>query len=75
MQPPADCVTVNVPAEVTVFEDDVDPFDQSKFEPVAVKTEFPQLFTTLTAGALGAVASTNKVLRTLELHPLLKVIE
>ena len=53
VQPPTVCVTVYVPVVVTVIEAVVAPVDQSKLDPVAVKTEFPQLLVTVTAGAEG----------------------
>ena len=45
--------------------------DQRRFEPVAVKVEVPQLFTTVTTGADGAPGSASVPLIELEGHPLL----
>ena len=47
------CVTVYVPAEVTVIEEVVAPVDQSKFVPVAFKVELPHPLITVTTGADG----------------------
>jgi hypothetical protein len=53
IQVPNVCVTVYVPAEVTVIDEEVAPVDQTKLVPVALKTELPQLFVTYTIGADG----------------------
>lgn len=55
VQLPLFCVTVYVPAVVTVVGEVVAPFDHSKFEPVAVKVEFPQLSVAETIGTDGTV--------------------
>ena len=52
-QPPTVCVTVDVPAEETVIEGVVAPVDHNKLVPDVDKTEFPQLFDTVTIGAEG----------------------
>lgn len=53
----------------------VSPVDHKRFEPVAVSTDEPQLFTELTVGADGAEGSTNEILNELEEQPLLNTIE
>ena len=44
---------MEAPAVVTVMEAVVSPVDQSKFVPVAVNVDDPQLSTTVTVGAAG----------------------
>jgi hypothetical protein len=53
VHPPTVCVTVYGPAEVTVMDPVVAPVDQSRFDPVAVNTDEPQLSTAETAGTEG----------------------
>ena len=53
-QVPMVCVTEYVP-EVTVILGVVAPFDHSRFEPVAVSVDVPQLSDTVTIGADGMV--------------------
>jgi hypothetical protein len=58
-----------------VIDGVVSPVDHKRFEPVAVSTDEPQLFTELTVGADGAEGSTNEILNELEEQPLLNTIE
>lgn len=53
VQPPTVCVTVYVPADVTVIDEVVAPVDHNQFDPLASNTLFPQLFITVTTGADG----------------------
>jgi hypothetical protein len=53
VQPPTVCVTVYVPAVVTLIDAVVAPVDHNKFVPVADKVDEPQLFVTVTTGADG----------------------
>lgn len=75
VQPDTDCVTVYVPAVVTVIEFVVSPVDHSKLDPTAVITELPQLFEIVKLGLAGAETSDKAVLRLFERHPLLYEIE
>jgi hypothetical protein len=43
---------------VTVIDAVVSPVDHTKFDPEVVKTEFPQLFETVTSGVDGTVPGT-----------------
>jgi hypothetical protein len=55
VHPVTDCVTVYVPATVTVIDELVEPLlhNSEPVNPEAVKTELPQLFATVTVGADG----------------------
>ena len=53
VHPPTVCVTLYEAAEVTVIDPVVAPVDQSRFDPVAVNTEEPQISAAETAGAAG----------------------
>src|SRR5574343_234931 len=53
------CVTVYVPAEVTVITGVVSFVDQSKEDPVAVKSDVPHLSRTETTGAAGIAFTTT----------------
>jgi hypothetical protein len=55
VHPPTVCVTVYVPALVTVIEAVVAPVDHNRFVPVAVNTELPHPSTPETVGAAGIV--------------------
>jgi hypothetical protein len=71
VQPFTVCMTVYVPAAVTVMEEVVAPLLHNN-DPVnadAVNTELPQLFTTDTAGAAGIVFGDADVLIVELLHP------
>jgi hypothetical protein len=55
MHPPTVCVTVYVPAVETVIDAVIAPVDHNKPDPVALKTELPQLFAADTTGADGTI--------------------
>ena len=74
VQPPTVCVTLYIPAVVTVIEDVVSPVDHNKLEPVAVKIELPQLSDTVTIGALGALGADNDTISEFEGQLELKLI-
>ena len=71
VHPATVCVTVYVAALVTVMDNVVAPLlhnnDPVKFE--AVKTELPQLFTTLTVGADGVASGADIPLPVALVHP------
>ena len=69
MHPPIVCVTVYDPADDTVIDGVEPPVDHSKFEPDVVKTELPQLFTTVTIGVVGTVKGVAVIEPETLLHP------
>mgnify|MGYP000161827994 CR=1 FL=1 len=74
VHPPTVCVTVYVPAVVTVIDAVVSPVDHNKFVPVAVNVDDPQLSVTVTVGADGAAGSDKVSFNVFEEHPLSNVI-
>jgi hypothetical protein len=60
---------------VTVIDDVVSPVDHSRFDPVAVNVDDPQLSTTVTVGAAGAPGSFSVGVSVFETHPSSNVIE
>jgi hypothetical protein len=72
VHPVTDCVTVYVPATVTVIDELVEPLlhNSEPVKPEAVNTELPQLLVTVTAGADGVAIGAAVPLPAVLVHPL-----